>query len=331
MLEFLVSGFALMVSFLIALFLTKFWIGIAKRIGLVGKDMNKVDGKNVAEAGGIVVVLAFCFSLLFFIFFKVFYMQTETHLVFLFAVITSVLLAGILGFIDDVLGWKMGLRQLNKFLLTIPIALPLMVVNAGVSAMDIPFIGVVELGIIYPLIIVPAAIIGASNGFNLLAGLNSLEAGMGIIILSVLGFVAWSEGIFWVSMIALSAVFTLLGFLVYNKYPSSVFPGDVLTYSVGALIAMVAILGNMEKVATILFIPYFIEIILKLKSRLKAESFGLPQKDGTLKPRYEKNYSLTHVVMRYFPRVFGRDLREYEVVGVIFLFELILAGVALLV
>ncbi|MBL7206844.1 MAG: glycosyl transferase family 4 [Candidatus Aenigmarchaeota archaeon] len=331
MLENLIGGAALIVSFLVTVFLTKSWIKITKRINLVGKDMNKVNGKDIAEAGGIGVVLAFSISILFFIFFKTFYMQTETHLVFLLATITTVLLIGLLGFIDDILGWKVGMRQMNKFLLTIPIALPLMVVNAGVSVMSIPFIGPVELGIFYPLLIVPIGIIGAANGFNLVAGFNSLEAGMGVIILSTLGFVAWTTGVLWVSLIAFSAVFALLGFLVYNRYPSKVFPGDTLTYSVGALIAIVAILGNMEKIAVILFIPYFIEFILKLRSKLKAESFGIPDENNTLKPKYEKNYSLNHVVMRYFPSLFGRDLKEYEVVGIIFLFELILVGVALLI
>jgi UDP-N-acetylglucosamine--dolichyl-phosphate N-acetylglucosaminephosphotransferase len=106
----------------------------------------------------------------------------------------------------------------------------------------------------------------------MLAGYNGLEAGLGIIILSVMGFVAWQSGLGWVSMLAFCMVFALIAFLKYNWYPAKIFPGDTLTYSVGALIACVAILGNMERIAIILFVPYFITFILKARSRFKAES-----------------------------------------------------------
>ena len=82
---------------------------------------------------------------------------------------------------------------------------------------------------------------------------------------------------------------------VYNKYPSEVFPGDILTYSIGAMIACVAILGNIEKIAIFFFIPYIIETILKCKGNLKKESFVKINKDETLELPYEKIYGLTHL------------------------------------
>ena len=60
----------------------------------------------------------------------------------------------------------------------------------------------------------------------------------------------------------------LIGFYIYNKFPAKVFPGDILTYSVGALIAGMAILGNFEKIAVFVFIPYIIETILKSRGKL---------------------------------------------------------------
>ena len=38
-------------------------------------------------------------------------------------------------------------------------------------------------------------------------------------------------------------VAALLGFYLYNKYPAKVFPGDSMTWAIGALIAGMAILG----------------------------------------------------------------------------------------
>jgi UDP-N-acetylmuramyl pentapeptide phosphotransferase/UDP-N-acetylglucosamine-1-phosphate transferase len=59
-------------------------------------------------------------------------------------------------------------------------------------------------------------------------------------------------------VIILCLVATLLAFLIFNRYPSKVFPGDVLT-------AIVAILANLERFAVMLFLPYYVELLLKAK------------------------------------------------------------------
>jgi UDP-N-acetylglucosamine--dolichyl-phosphate N-acetylglucosaminephosphotransferase len=205
-----------------------------------------------------------------------------------------------LGFVDDILGWKQGLKQWQKPFLTLPVAIPLMVIDAGHHTISVPFFGLVNLGIIYPLIIIPLGILGAANGFNMLAGLNGLEAGMGAIILSTMGYVAFVTGKPWLALIAFCAVSALLAFLTFNKYPSKIFPGDSLTYSIGALIAILAILGDMERIGLFLFIPYFIEFALKARYKFRFESTAnVPQKDGTLLAP-EKTGSLVHIFVRQF-------------------------------
>ncbi|RLI97962.1 MAG: glycosyl transferase family 4 [Candidatus Aenigmatarchaeota archaeon] len=323
--EFGIAAITLAVSFITTLVLTKYWIKIAKRAGIVGKDMNKRGRPQVAEAGGITVLLGISSSILVYVFFKTFYLHSSSTTLLVFASLSSLLLAGFLGFVDDILGWKIGLRQWQKPVLTIPAAIPLMVINAGVSEMVIPLIGKVDFGILYPLLIIPLGIIGAANGFNLIAGHNALEAGMGAIILGALGAVTLNQGALWVSVICFSSVAGLLGFLVYNKYPARIFPGDSLTYFIGTLIAIVAILGNVEKIAIILFIPYFIEFILKARSGFRAENFGKPDSAGRLEPVHERICSLTHVAMLLPYKLTGKRPREYDVVLLILLFELILA------
>ena len=294
------------VGFSSSLFLTKVWIKIASKAKLLGKDMNKYSKPLVPEAGGIAFVIGYTFSILIYIFLKTFYLSSISNIVEIFAVLVTILLAGFLGFVDDILGWKKGLKQWQKPLLTIPIAIPLVVINAGNSTITLPFFGSLDMGILYSLILVPIGVIGASNGFNMLAGYNGLEASMGIIILATLGIFAFSQNILWLTTIIFSAVFSLLGFLFYNKYPSKVFPGDSLTYSVGALIASIAILGNMESVALFLFLPYFIELLIKAKNKFKTECFGIPQKNGSLKPP-RKIGSLTHIILKFF----GSELKVY--------------------
>jgi len=293
------AGVSIVISFIATLFMTKVWIRAAKKFGLTGRDMNKVNGKELAEEGGIAVLFGILAGIFIYIFFKTFYLKTETHVTLIFAVISSLLFAGFLGFIDGVLGWKKGLKQWQKPFLTLPAAIPLMVLDAGHTFMSIPFLGRINTGIFYPLLLIPVGIMGAANGFNMLAGMNGLEAGMGIVILTTLGIIASTINYPWVSLIAFLAVAALAGFMIFNKYPARVFPGDALTYSIGALIAILAILGDMEKVALILFIPYFIELVLKARYKFKIESFGIPQPDGTLKVP-EKIGSLTHLYAKVF-------------------------------
>jgi len=309
--EIVAVGGVLLTSFLCTLFLTHRWIRSSKATGLLGKDMNKFDGPLIPRSGGISVALSVCFSLLIYIFLKRFYWQMETHLVEAFAISATVLLAGFLGFTDDILGWKRGLTQLQKFLFTIPIALPLMVINAGRSVMDLPFLGRVDFGLVYPLLLVPVGVVGAANGFNMLGGYNGIEAGMGLIIFTTFGVTGLIVEKYWISFIALIVSASLLAFLLFNWFPAKVFPGNSFTYSIGSLIAVVAILGDMEKLAVWLFSLYFVEGLLYFRARVidkagDVQAFGHPNKDGSLELPYEKVYDMTHFALWLLKRIRGK-------------------------
>lgn len=317
---------ALLFAFLLSITLTNWWIKVAKNNRLLGKDMNKYSKPLVAEAGGIAAICSIIFALLFYIFLKTFVVRTELNVINISIFVITLLLACFIGFIDDILGWKKGLKQWQKLLLTLPVAIPLIVVNAGQSTMSVPFIGGINLGLWYPLVLVPLAIIGASNGYNILAGYNGLETSLGIVIFSALGIITLMTGQMWLAMIAGIIVFALLGFFIFNRYPSKIFPGDSLTYSLGAAVACFAILGNIEKLALILFIPFIIEGFLKLRSRLKAENFGIPNKDNSLDAPYKQTYSLTHLAIKMLKKIKPyHKVYEIDVVRTIVLFEALIA------
>jgi len=105
--------------------------------------------------------------------------------------------------------------------------------------------------------------------------------------------------------------------------PAKVFPGDILTWSVGALVASMAILGNFEKVALFVFIPYMLELILKARGGLKKQSFGIPQSDGSLKMPYDKVYGLTHLSILILSK-FKKKVYEQDVVYLIFSFQMLI-------
>lgn len=307
------SLLAIILSFVVTLRILPSWIFRANKANLVGSDVHKIGKKKVAELGGLPVVCGLLTGILTYIAFNVFvYKETEIVLT-LFAALTAILIATIIGLVDDILGWKIGLRQKHKIMFTLAIALPIVVINAGNSIMNLPFLGPTDFGILYPLLIIPIAMVGVSNAFNMIAGYNGLEAGMGVIILSTLSFIAFKTGSYWVAVLGLCMVASLLAFLFYNFFPAKVFPGDTLTYSIGAMIGIMAIMGNIEKFALILFILYFFEFILKARGKMKKESFGKVLNDKSIINRYNKWYGLEHIVISVLRKIKGKAY-EREIV-----------------
>jgi len=314
--------FPIALSFLLTLVFLPIWIRRARTHGLTLVDEQKLDQRSVAGLGGLVIVLSAITGMLGYVGVEVFIRENSPPLL---AAVAAILLALVIGLIDDLLGRKIGLRQRFKPIITFLIAIPIMVVNAGVSVMYVPFLGAVNFGRLYPVIIVPVAIIGASNGFNILAGMNGLEAGLGIIVLSTLALIAGMTGAIPAAIIAACMAAALVTFLVFNWYPAKVLPGNTLTYAVGATIAIVAITGNIEKFALLMFIPYFIEFFLKLRGGMAKESLARPLPDGSLINKYEKVYSLNHIAIGILRRVTGKA-REWEVVLLLLGFEAVVAA-----
>ncbi|MBS3100188.1 glycosyl transferase family 4 [Candidatus Pacearchaeota archaeon] len=319
-------------SFFLVVFLMPYWIRKAHQIELMWDDMNKLNSPKVAGSGGVVTVIGFVFGVLAYVAIKTFYFKSSNgNLVGIFAILSVILLVSLGGFIDDLFGWrKGGLSKKSRILLILFSAIPLMVINAGVSTIFIPFVGTTNLGIFYALVIIPLGVLGASATFNILAGYNGLEAGQGILILSALALMSFFTGSTWLSVIALCMISALFAFLLFNKYPAKVFPGDGLTYSVGAMAACMAILGNYEMFAVFIFIPYGIETIFKLRGRLKKQSFGLPQKDGSIKNRYDKIYGLEHLAIKILSK-FKKEVYEWEVVILIYGFQVLIIALGFLI
>ncbi|MBI4015360.1 MAG: hypothetical protein HY362_01420 [Candidatus Aenigmarchaeota archaeon] len=319
---------AMFIAFAVAYLVLPRLIEFLKLSGMVGIDVQKIEKPKIAEMGGPAVVVGFLIGIFAFIGARVFLYDLKADIVMvkILISISTILIVVLIGMFDDlgrlikkkmkkdVFGniKRIGLKQWQKPLFTLPAAIPLMAILAGNTVLYLPVLGPVDLGILYPLLIVPIAIVGASNATNMLAGLNGLEAGLGAVTLGSIGIFALIIGEIPAASIALIFAAGLFAFFLYNKYPAKIMPGDSLTYAIGAVIATAAIIGNMERFVAFLFLPWFIEFALKARSRFKAQSFGILQKDGSLKSKYDKIYSLTHVFMN------GRNTERgivYRLVG----------------
>lgn len=329
---------AAILSFFFTLGIVPIFTYFQKLAGIVGIDVMKdIQRYRVAEMGGPGVLAGFLAGVFFYIGSTIFLYGELPDLIYILATISTVLLITLIG-IFDVLTTLMEEREgkgtfeiLKRrgipwwlyFFIPLPAAVPLAAVKAGVSIKVLPFIGQIDLGIWYPLVLIPIAVVCCSNATNMLAGFNGLEAGMGFVLLSSLGFYTLMHEQYAAALIALTFAASLLAFLRYNWYRAKVFPGD-LNYTIGAVCVCVAVLGNMEVFAIVCFMPWIIESFLKLASRFRAESYGVLQRGDIVKPRTKSIRSLTHIVMR------AGDFKERQVTEILIAFEVLVCMVAFL-
>ena len=160
-----------------------------------------------------------------------------------------ILLVGMIGMVDDLI----TLSSKEKLFLLWLAGIPLV------------WIAPTSLGLIY-LIIIPIAVSIAANLTNMLAGLNGIESGLGVIAMTALTISCLILDKFNVSIISMTMLGALIAFLIYNKHPSRVFPGDVGTLIIGATIIVIAFIGRVKIIALIVLIPNIIDSLLKFYS-----------------------------------------------------------------
>jgi len=227
-----------------------------KKAGIVGKNMNSEEEEEIPEMGGLVIAAGFGVGIVFAIFLRTFFdLFLSVSLTSILAVLSTVLIVVIIGVFDDLI----SMRQWIKAIMPVFAALPLMALKEGYSMMRIPFVGLVEFGIFYPLILVPLGITGAANAVNMLAGFNGLEVGMGVVAVGALAVIAYLNVITTSLVILMAALGALVAALHYNWYPAKILVGDVGTLTIGAVIASAVIVGNYETAGVILMIPYVVD------------------------------------------------------------------------
>jgi UDP-GlcNAc:undecaprenyl-phosphate/decaprenyl-phosphate GlcNAc-1-phosphate transferase len=87
-------------------------------------------------------------------------------------------------------------------------------------------------------------LVGVSNAFNLVDGLDGLAGGVGVIAAITIGAAATILGSVHVPMQAMALAGALIGFLYYNKPPARIFLGDSGSLVVGFLLAFISVRGS---------------------------------------------------------------------------------------
>jgi len=308
-------------SFTVTFGFLKVLIPRLKAAGIIGKDVNKPDKPEVAEMGGIAIIAGFTASIMLVIMLNTFF-GFEINLIYLLAGLIVVHSIAFIGIVDDLI----NIPQYVKAVLPIFAAVPLIALRAaGSTTMAVPFIGELDFGLFYLLVLVPIGIAVASNLTNMLAGYNGLEAGMGIIIFSVASIIAYHSNATVSSFLFLSFLGALIAFFLFNRYPAKVFPGDVGALSIGATLATGVIIGNMESAGALLLLPYVVDFFIKLANKLPSKEWWGEYKGGKLYPVGGKVRGFCQLVMKL-----ANGISEQNLVLVFFAIEALVGIIVLL-
>ncbi|KAF8317743.1 UDP-N-acetylglucosamine-dolichyl [Cantharellus anzutake] len=234
------------------------------------------------------------------------------------AALLSLLSATLLGFLDDVF----DIRWRYKLPIPLIASIPLLLVyyaERGNTHIVVPkqlrvLFGrtILNLG---PLYYVYMALLSTfcTNSINILAGINGIEASQSLVIacsvalndllylplpftFKLQGFSfggIYGAGMAWgsrdlVERHLLSLYFMLpligvcAGFLRFNWYPATAFPGDTLCYFCGMAFAVVGILGHFSKTLLLFFLPQIFNFLLSCP-----QLFGLVPCPRHRMPRYD--------------------------------------------
>ncbi len=225
-----------------------------KHRGIVGIDVHKLDGPRIPQMCGLSVIAGLAAGLL------------SLELVGgyspdIVAFLGTVVIAGIIGVVDDV----RPLSSKLKPALTMLAAVPILLLGTYDPHPIFPLIGAFRLTILYPMLILVAIPVTA-NAVNMLDVFNgSMSGTLTIVSLTLAGVLAFA-GKATAMGLALALSGSLLAFYLFNRYPARVFGGDTGSLACGAAVGALAIIGRVELVTVVALVPYIMNAFYGLAS-----------------------------------------------------------------
>src|SRR4051812_8017623 len=258
--------------FLIAAFsslmLTPLLRRLCERFRLVdaSNDDRRVHEQAVPRLGGVAIFVSVVIALSALLFVNNLLTQTvRGEAKSIGAILLCGLLILALGAYDDL--W--GVNAVVKFVAVAAITLLFYALGGRIGGLSVPFVGQITLHPIVGCLLTLVWVVGITNAFNLIDGIDGLASGSALF--SSLVFVSLSllQGKTSVAVVALALTGALAGFLRYNFSPASIFLGDSGSLFVGFSLAALSITGA-QKASTAVAVA--IPIL----------AFGLPVVDTTV-------------------------------------------------
>ena len=178
---------------------------------------------------------------------------------------------GLIGFLDDYLKVVMkrsdGLYPWQKmalqFVVTAIFAVYIIKVAEVPLTMLVPFGGGKSLDLgWFAVVVLFVAVLGTVNGTNFTDGLDGLASSVTVTVLVAVFFTVVAIGTdSGISPITCAVVGALMGFLLFNVYPASVFMGDTGSLALGGFVAGTAYMMQMPLFIVIVGLVYVVEVL----------------------------------------------------------------------
>jgi UDP-GlcNAc:undecaprenyl-phosphate/decaprenyl-phosphate GlcNAc-1-phosphate transferase len=202
-------------------------VRLAPHVGLVDyPGGRKAHSTPVPRVGGVALVIGTLTSLL---------LMAQQPTAWLFVYAGGLLLLA-MGLWDDCVDLRWPLKLGAQVL-----AATLAVTAGDVRIDSITLVERIDLPIEIALPISVAFVVGATNAINLTDGLDGLAGGTTLLIVLVIGWLAYQSGNVEVATATAALAGSLLGFLRFNTHPARVFMGDSGSQFLGYMVAVVAV------------------------------------------------------------------------------------------
>ena len=209
----------------------------------VPSDGRRIHRKAVPRLGGVALYISCLAALSLLPFVDNLLTQTlsgfKSEFLTLFVPATLVLL---LGAYDDL----RGANAVVKFVGLGLIATLFYAMGGRIDALSVPFFGSVQLPVLASFVITVVWLVGITNAFNLIDGLDGLASGAALFSSLVILGVSVSQERTLMIVVSLVLCGALAGFLRYNFNPASIFLGDSGALFTGFLLAALSVLGTQK-------------------------------------------------------------------------------------
>ncbi|MDT5062876.1 MAG: UDP-GlcNAc:undecaprenyl-phosphate/decaprenyl-phosphate GlcNAc-phosphate transferase [Acidobacteriota bacterium] len=209
----------------------------------VPRDDRRVHTKAIPRVGGLAILLSVVIALLALPLVD----NLVTQSLFrdkrqLLMVFVPAILVVLLGLYDDLRGANARL----KFLALAVAGTIFYAMGGRVENLSLPIYGSIHLPLVVSYLATLLWIVGVTNAFNLIDGVDGLATGAGLFASLVVLVVSLMLGHPHVTVVALALSGALIGFLRYNFNPASIFLGDSGSLFVGFTLAALSLQGSQK-------------------------------------------------------------------------------------
>jgi UDP-GlcNAc:undecaprenyl-phosphate GlcNAc-1-phosphate transferase len=240
------SGVALVLAAASSMLFTYLVRRRARRAGLFDPtDDRKTHEMAIPRVGGVAIVLSVATTLALLTWYAGGGVLTDSG-TGLLVVLAGGLATHLLGLYDDL--WQVRARW--KFLSQLAIAAAVYGFGVRVTTLSLPFFGIVHLAPVVALVFTVLWLVGITNAFNLIDGLDGLASGAALFALTTMFVVASANGRGGAALVTIVLAGATAGFLYYNFHPATIFLGDSGSLFLGFMLAGIGLLSA-EKGTTV--------------------------------------------------------------------------------